>query len=157
MAFYFSTHINIYRPTTSMVVISWLFRKSMTTVFSMAIALILKNLNCRLRNIHILKCRAPNLFWNLNHYNWSHKRLKNWYFPSSEGLCVDLLEVFQPLCSILEATSRNHRPQSENPHLWQLNTGTWNVQNTKFSGQHIFKLVHKTCITLFKKKAFKAY
>lgn len=27
MGVYFSSHINIYRPTTSMVVLSWLFRK----------------------------------------------------------------------------------------------------------------------------------
>lgn len=138
MGFYFSTHINIYRPSTSMVVISWLFRKSMTTVIWMVIALILKNLNCRLRNIHILKCRVPKLFWNLKHYKWSHKRLKNWFFASSEGLCVDHLEVLQPLCSVLEATSRNHSWQSENPHLWQLNTVTWNVQSIKFSEQRIF-------------------
>lgn len=107
-----NTHTNIYRPTTSMFVLSWLFRKSMITVILMAIV---KNLNCRQRNIHILKCSVPKLFWNLKHYKWSHKRFKNWYFASSEGLCADLLEALQSLCSILEATSRSHRLQSENP------------------------------------------
>lgn len=135
MGVYFSSHINIYRPTTSMVVLSWLFRKSMTTVISIAIALISKNSNCRLRKIHIFKCSVPKLFWNLKPYKWSHKRFKTWYFASSEGLCVDLLEVLLPLWSILEATSRNQGVKI--PHLWQLNTVTLNVQSTKFSEQHI--------------------
>lgn len=81
--------------------------KSMTTVISITIALISKNSNCRLRKIHIFKCSVPKLFWNLKPYKWSHKRFKTWYFASSEGLCVDLLEVLLPLWSILEATSRN--------------------------------------------------
>lgn len=116
MGFYFSTQIIIYRPITSMLVLSWLIKNSVTTVNSIAIVLILKNLNWEQRNIHILKCNFQKCFWNLKHYEQSHKRFEHCYFVSREGLYMDHLEVLlQSLCSVLEVTSRNHRPQNENP------------------------------------------